>query len=277
MQGTRVWLVRSAATLLLCACALFEPQSRVRAGELVTTGQAPYDDYFAKVHALQQAADGWTDEKKASRRALVDALKIATNSVDVTILEATHKRMVSVAHVVGGTRLDLQDGSGKVVLASEARADGPTRDLVKALQAMVDGETKLNHELGDVPQRCDDLVKLGKQLEPGVHDAFFRQGGTTMADVHDELEASYDVLGQISKTARLLRRETGDFIAGLGRAVDAGPSEYAAAAPSAATPHRPRPHAIVHAAATTQTVAKPKPKPKPKPSGGGGGDEVFNP
>jgi len=275
MQTTRIWL---AALLLAAGCSLFEPQSKVRSGQLVTTGQAQYDDYFNKVHALQQAAAGWNDEKKAARRALIDALKIATDSVDVTILEATHEHMVGIAHVVGGTRLEMKEDSGKVILASEARADGPTREVVKALQAMVDGETKLNRELREVPPQCDELVKTGHQLEPRVHDDFFRQGGTAMADVHDELEASYDVLDQLSKSSRLARRETEDFIAELARAVEAGPGEYLRSnepPPSSGGHVAPRPHPVATGAVTP---APPKPKPKPKPSGGGGGgDEVFNP
>jgi hypothetical protein len=278
MHSKRSWFARVGVLLLVAGCSLFEPQSKVRSGDLFTTGQAQYDDYFGKVHTLQEAAAGWADEKKAARRALIDSLKIATDSVDVTILEATHERMVGIAATVGATRLDMKDDSGKVVLASESRADGPTRDFVKALQAMVDGETKLDRELRDVPQRCDDLAKAGKALEPRVHDDFFRQGGTMMADVHDELLASYDVLGQISKSARQTRRETSDFIAELGRAVDSGSHEFAR--PSEPPHAHPASHHAHAATPTTPPIAtttpKPKPKPKPKPHGGGGG-EVFNP
>jgi hypothetical protein len=283
MQNARNWLVRVCLLLVVAGCALFEPQSKIKSGQLFQTGQAQYDDYFTKVHALQVEAAGWNDDKKAARRNLIDALKIATDAVDVTILQATHERMVSIAHVVGATRLDLRDDDGKIVLAAESRADASTKDFVKTLQSTVDSEIKRKRALRDVPQKCDDLAKAGRELEPRVKADFFREGGTKMADVHDEFVASFDVLDQISKNSRLERRETEDFIADLGRAVLAEPGEFGRGEgappptvkppPPAQTSH-PKPPPV--AENTTKPVSKPKPPPS-KPSGGGGGDEVFNP
>jgi hypothetical protein len=281
MQSARNWLMRACVLLVVAGCALFEPQSKIKSGQLFQTGQTQYDDYFTKVHALQVEAAGWSDDKKASRRNLIDALKIATDAVDVTILQATHERMVSIAHVVGATRLDLRDDDGKVVLAAESRADASTKDFVKALQATVDGEIKRKRELRDVPQKCDELAKAGRELEPRVKSDFFREGGTKMADVHDEFVASFDVLDQISKTSRLEKRETDDFIADLGRAVLSEPSEFGRGEgappppvkPPPAQTSRPKPPPV---AENAKPVSKPKPPPS-KPSGGGGGDEVFNP
>src|SRR5450432_3478121 len=105
MQIARNWLPRIAVLFVVVGCALFEPQSKVKSGALFVTGQAQYDEYFTKVHALQVEATGFADDKKSSRRALIDALKIANDSVDVTILEAAHERMVAIAHVVNGTHL----------------------------------------------------------------------------------------------------------------------------------------------------------------------------
>jgi len=272
------------ALACVLGCALFEPQSKVRAGTLFQTGQAAYDDYFTKVHTLQTEAGSWGDDKKAARRGLIDALKIATDSVDVTILEATHQRMVSIAHVVGTTKLDLREDEGHVMLAVEGRADLPTRDFVKALQTTLDGEIKRKHALRDVPQRCDELAKAGRDLEPRVKADFFRQGGTMMADVHDEIAASLDVLEQISKSSRLERRETEDFVSDLGRAVAAEPSEYfrGEGAPSSTKPAptaRPKPPIVAttnpNPPPTATVVATPKPKPPPPKNQGG--DEVFNP
>ncbi|HEY1959480.1 MAG TPA: hypothetical protein VGH28_27905 [Polyangiaceae bacterium] len=265
--------------LVLCAsCALFEPQSKIRAGEAFTTGQAQYDDYFGKVHTLQLAAASWADQKKATRRNLIDALKIATDAPDVTIVEATHERMVAAAHIVGSTHLELREDEGKLVVAAEGRADGPTQDFLKAVRATIDGEMKRKRDMQDVPQKCDDLAKAGRDLEPHVKDDFFRQGGTMMADVHDEIEASFDVLGQLSKTARIEKRETEDFVADLARAVEASPGEpihTTVIAPTTTTSHpasHPKPPPV---AETAPVAPKPKPKPKPQPAGGGGDD--FNP
>lgn len=285
MQNAHGFLAKLAVFVLVASCALFEPQSKVKSGQLFQTGQAQYDDYFNKVHQLQVEAAGFADDKKASRRNLIDALKIATDAVDVTILQAAHERLVSIAHVTGPTRLDLRDDEGKVIITSEAREDLSMRDFVKSLQSTVDSEIKRKNTLRDVPGRCDELAKIGRDLEPRVKGDFFRQGGTTMADVHDEIAASFEVLDDISKNARLDRRETEDFIADLGRAVFAEPAEYGRSAgevvaqasttkPQAHAEHveQPKPHV-----ATATTTTAPKPKPQPKPPSGGGGDEVFNP
>ena len=277
MQTTRTSFF---VVLALCAsCAIFEPQSKIRAGEPFTTGQAQYDDYFGKVHALQVAAGSWSDQKKADRRNLIDALKIATDAPDVTIVEATHERMVAAAHVVGATHLELREDEGKLVVAAEGRADGPTADFLKAVRATIDGEMKRKRDMQDVPQKCDDLAKTGRDLEPHVKDDFFRQGGTMMADVHDEIEASFDVLAQLSKSARIDRRETEDFVADLARAVEASPGEPihgTSIAPPPPTTSHPASHPKPPPVAETEPVA-PKPKPKPKPAAGGGGGDDFNP
>ncbi|HEY2368409.1 MAG TPA: hypothetical protein VGH87_18560 [Polyangiaceae bacterium] len=267
----------------VASCALFEPQSKIKSGQLFQSGQTQYDDYFTKVHNLQVESAGWPDDKKAALRSLIDALKIATDAADVTILEATHEHMVSIAHVVGATHLDLHEDDGKVTLASESRADASTKEFVKALQATVDGEMKRKRELRDVPNRCDELAKVGRELEPRVKQDFFRSGGTMMADVHDEIDASFDVLEQISKTSRLERRETEDFIGELGRAVVAEPAEYGRpeGVPPPSTTGRPPPVQTSHprpppVANNPPPVATSKPKP-PQPKPQGGGDEVFNP
>jgi hypothetical protein len=273
--------------LIASACALFEPQSKIKSGQLFQTGQAQYDDYFTKVHTLQVEAAGWSDDKKSARRNLIDALKIATDAVDVTILQAAHERMVSIAHVCGATHLDLHEDDGKVVLAAESRADLPTKEFVKALQATLDGEMKRKRELREVPGRCDELAKTGREMEPRVKQDFFRNGGTMMADVHDEIAASFDVLEQISKTSRLERRETEDFIADLGRAVLAEPAEFGRpeGVPPPSTTNKVTPPPVqtshpkpppVAANTTPPPVATVKPKPPP-PKPQGGGDEVFNP
>ena len=283
MQRTRVWLARLAVlaavgsgAAIVPGCALFEPQSKIRSGQLFQTGQSQYDDYFSKVHALQLEAAGWTDEKKATRRSLIDALKIATDAADVTIVEAAHERMVSVAHVIGGTHLELKENEGKLVIPGESRADAPMKDFLTALRTTVDGEMKRKRELTDIPQKCDELVKLGRDLEPRVKADFFRQGGTMMADVHDEIAASFDVLSEISKTSRLQKRETEDFISDLARAVEAGPPANDLP-PSTVTKPATHPKPFVSSSQATTTTPKPKPKPKPQPSGGGGGGDDFNP
>ncbi len=285
MQSTRIssWFLRTFALLgLIAGCALFNPPSKVKSGQLFETGQGPYDDYFNKVHALQMQASNWPDAKKAARRNLIDELKVATDAPDVTIAQATHERMIAIAHEVGSTRLELRDDDAKLVLASESRADASARQFTKALMGFIEAELKRKKEMHDIPSKCDELAKAGRELEPRVKTDFVRNGGSAMADVHDELQASLEVLDQISSTARQGSREAEDFVADMQRAIMADSSEPlpgASATAVAATSSKPPSVATSKpkpppATVTASDTPKPKP-PKPKPAGGG--DEVFNP
>jgi hypothetical protein len=282
-QRMSSWPLRALFCLVVAGCALFDPPSKVKSGQLFEPGQAPYDDYFSKVHALQLEAANWPDAKRAARRNLIDELKLATDAPEVTIAQATHERMVAIAHSVGWTRLDLRDDEVWLVLANESRADDAVKGFVKTLTETLRAEVKRQKEMRDVPPKCDDLTKAGRELEPRVKVDFAKNGGTAMADVHDELQASFEVLDQISNTARLGSRETEDFVSDLQRAISAsareplpvgtvsGGSDHSKPASTAAPP----PPADTGAPPKPKHTPKPRPKPKPKPQGGG--DEVFSP
>jgi len=291
---------RRALTMTACAlaagCSLLGGPSKVRSGELFETGEQKYDAYFKDVHELQVSAAGWTDERKAACRPLVDMLKLQPDAADVSIVQATHERVATIARDVGPTKLESASDDVRLTAANPAKVDEPTRDLFKAIETCAHAEVARAKGMRDVPAKVDDLSKTGHALEPHVREDFAKRGGRAAMDVQQELTASYEVLGDVSKSSRNGAREAEDFVADLQRAVDSeaptaggDPSRDGGDAklPSAkAGKPRPRPPSEARQAgdsprpkppaADPETKPDPepsKPKPKPKPPA----DEVFNP
>ena len=282
------------AAIFVVACNLFEGGTHVREGQLYQPGVANYDRYFKEVHELQVAQNTWPEDRKASRRALVDFLKLSLDAADVTIAQATHERMVGAAHQFGATKLEVKSDDAHVVVAGgDGRIDATTKDLFRAIETTVKAELARRKALGEIPARIDDLTKVGRDLEPHVREDFAKNGGSMASDVKAELTSSYEVLGTLSGKARTEAREAEDFVSVLDRAVAAEPSEplvkleppkpppgakprpTATSTPTpkpppTATTPKPPPTATTPPTATATT---PKPPP-PKPTGGG---EVFEP
>lgn len=253
-------------------CSFFAPtESKVRAGELFETAHPKYDPYFRDVHQAQLEANAWEEQKRSSRRPLVDALKLDPDAAAVTVVQATHERMLGIAREAGNVHLDVVEGQGRVVVQNTSKVDDASRSFIGAIETCVHNESERAKALRNVPPRVDALVKQGRDLEPQVRDDLERRGGRMPKLVLEELQASYDVLGEISKEARLEAREADDFIADLRRAVGTDIAESAArpsakSAPAPKTPKAAEPARSKPAPAPVD--AKPKPvaeTPKPKP------------
>ena len=273
-----------AAAILVASCNLFDGGTRVREAQLYQPGIASYDAYFKEVHDLQLAMASWPDQKRASRRPLVDILKLSLDAADVTIAQATHERMIGAAHEAGATHLDLKGDEAKVVAAGgEGRLEPATKDFFRAIEASVRAELARRKALRENPPRIDALTKVGRDLEPKVRDDFAKHGGSLTTDVKEELTASYDVLSALSASARNEAREAEDFVSVLERAISAEPTEQLPKPESSAKvpPPKPKPTGGPPPPATAKPPpANPPPPatakpPPPKPAGGG--DEVFNP
>ncbi len=265
-------------SLMLAFCDLFgSSPSKVRSGQLYEPGTPEYDAYFKDVHLLQVSAAGWDDDKKSTRRPLVDALKIEGAAADVSISQATHEKMVAIAHVVGTTHLEVKNDEPRVVASNESRVDGPTRDLFHAIEQVAKAELDRSKQMRLIPPKVDVLTKSGRELVPRVPTDFARRGGEVATAVKQELDASLEVLSTISTSSRSSAREAEDFVADLQRAVQADPTERltdpdAGPVVVSTKPSRPPPRQNTGGTAPP-TVAKPPQKPPTT----GGGEEDFTP
>ena len=287
------------AALLLGGCTLLGAPSKVKQGELFEAGEPKYDAYFKDVHDLQVSSVGWQDERRASCRPLVDALKLAPDAADVSIVQGAHERIAAVARDVGPTKLEVTGDDVHLTAGNPGKADDETRELFKAVETCAHAEVARAKSLKDVPNKVDTLTKTGRDLEPHVRDDFIKRGGRAAQSVQTELTASYEVLSNISKSARIDARAAEDFVADLQRGVVVEPGEGAtgherdetAKAPpppkstgghhettheshadSKPPPAKPPPSKPSTSSSSSDDTSKPKPKPKPADTG-----EVFNP
>ena len=278
------------------ACNLLGGPSRVRNGELFETGEVRYDAYFKEVHDLQVSSAGWVDERKASRRPLVDTLKLTPEAADVSIVQAAHERINGVARDVGPTKLEIAGDEAHLTAVGASKVDDPTRELFKAIEATARAELLRGRALRLLPPKVDELTKNGRALEPHVREEFAKHGGRAATDVQDELAASYEVLGSVSRDSRNGAREAEDFVADLQRAVATDPGDSndkppppvpraqkpkpASAGPSSPAPPTPRPDQPKPPKPPSEPrAAEPKPPPpkpaaKPKPAAA---PDEFNP
>jgi hypothetical protein len=277
--------------MFVASCTLFGPSNRVKSGELVETGDARYDAYFKDVHDMQVTAVGWSDERQAACRPLVDELRLPPDAVGVSIVQETHERVKEVSHDVGPTKLEVSGDEAHITTANTDKVDETTRNLFKMIETCAHTELSRSHALKEVPNRVDALTKTGRELEPHIRDDFAKHGGRVAEDVQTEMTASYEVLSDISKNARGGAREAEDFVADLQRAVGSSlpiePKEDADEAPKGKKKHdkltgeksaektdKSDKPTTVDKPPSAPPVDKPKPKPKPAPPPA---SEDFNP
>ncbi len=286
-----------ASLAFLASCTFFGTPSRVKNGELVETGDARYDGYFKDVHDMQVTAVGWSDERQAACRPLVDELRLAPESAGVSIVQETHERVKEVSHEVGATKLEVTGDEAHITATNADKVDETTRNLFKMIETCAHTELARSHAFKDVPTRVDAVVKNGRELEPHIRDDFAKHGGRVAEDVQSEMTASYEALSDISKNARGGAREAEDFVADLQRAVGsslpAEPKEDTDEAPPKGKKKKgdksdksdkgseKTADKSTDKPAPTATADKPPPppadKPKPKPKPPPPPSEDFNP
>ncbi len=210
----------------VAGCAALGEPSRVRAGELYVAGSAKYDAYFGEVHAHQVAAATWPEERKLARKPLLDALKLAAEPDDATLVQLTKDGMGG-----GALHLEVRGTEAHVVAASAAHRDAPHDLLITGVEQTAQGEIARSKKLRELPRRLDELAMVGHVLEAHLGEDFGGEGHKPF-DVRAELHVSYDVLQAISEDAKREQRLADQFISELGRAVATG-SEAPAAPPAA--------------------------------------------
>jgi hypothetical protein len=301
MSATNATVLRGfvlSSLLAAAACSVLGSPSRVRTGQLYAPGSARYDAYFGEVHATQVAEASWPEERKNTRKPLLDALTLVPDADDAAIEQATKDRLSS-----GILRLEVKGTDVHVVENAATRHEGP-QDILVAVETTAHGEVERAKKLSELPARIEALAKTGRELEDHIAEDFNGDGQKPF-EVKEELHASYDVLYFLSQNAMLEKKAADQFVAELGRAVSTGSEVVAAPAaplpkakPAKGTP-KPEPKReapTTKPARTEPPVARadtsppppksapppppPKPAPPPpppKPAAKSSDSEVFNP
>ncbi len=268
----------ACAALASSACML-SGDSRTAQGQRYTSGNPTYDAFFRDVHQQQVEAASWGDDKKSAHKSLVTNLELTPDAADVTIVQTTHESSSKTAKQPGSLHLEL-DGTTARVVASGGATDGGA--LFRAIEDSAHQELERAKRMHAVEPKLDGLAKQGSDLESRVKTDFAQYGESKANEVAGELMSAHDVIIKLRARAEAEARESEDFVADLGRAIDTASEDKAprvetrkkkkheeGSAPATAAAPKPA------AQASDQTSAAPKPAaPAPKPADSG---EVFTP
>ncbi len=234
------------------------PQGKVAQGQLYMSGEGRYDAYFRDVHAIQVWAAQWIDDRKATRKPLVNILDLTPDAADVTIIQATHEKVAGLTREAGTTKLEATVDEAHVVASGGAKTDTA---VFRAIEDTAGGELGRAKKLNAMMPKMDELAKLGQSLEPHVQEAYQRQGPGKATEVRQELNASLTVLGNVTTKARRSIRECDDFVADLQRAVATG--EGAHHERKDKDDKADKPDKVDKPDKADKPETKPEPKPKP--------------
>lgn len=196
---------------------MFLGSTKVGQGQRYHADDDRLDPYFDSVHQQQVAATAWPDEKKASRRPLVNALALTPTASDDTLISATRER----AKKLGPAKLDVTTAH----ITPSGSSDGP---LFAAVEETVRLELARAHKLKATSDKLEEMAKHGEELKKTA-DKEFENRGADKADekkteksreVRRELGASVDAMRSLSRDALKQSRDVQDFLEDLGSALE---------------------------------------------------------
>jgi hypothetical protein len=254
-----------AVAIALPACV--HASTHVERGEAFTTGQASYDEFFAKVHALHEQAGRARESADLARSALSRALGVDGAADPDVAVEAAQKRAKELKEK--RVLMHLQLTPEAKVVATGAAAEASASDLVKAIEDAARGSLELSHKLGGLADQAAELEKQRADLYARSRTELHAMAPVKREEITRELEASKRVIGEDGETIALYAGAASKFVLDLAHAVETGAQASAPPAAAAAAPEKPKPRWTPrpYRGGGAGTPRAPTPPPK-KPSGG---------
>jgi hypothetical protein len=267
---------------LFTASCMLNGESRIAQGQLYTSGNPTYDAFFRDVHQQQVVEQGWSDDKKGALKPLLASLDLTADAPDVTVVQRTHESAGKGAKQPGSVRLDVDGTSTRVVAPAGGGDAGP---LFHAVEETTRQELDRAKRLREIEPKLDALTKQEADLEARVKTDFSKYGESKANEVTTELVATRDVVAKMKAHAEAAARESEDFVADLGRALETASEEKAPKAESrrarAEAREKKKRDENTSSASTkvaAQTSDSPPPaKPAPAPAKPAEAGEVFTP
>jgi hypothetical protein len=271
----RPGFVLSAAFVALAALACGnKPEPHVARGELYTTGNGTFDDFFSAVRDVQEAAKSGPDDAEAARAGLLKALGLDARVAPEKALDEAGKSAKKLQEK--GVLLHLEIAPEPKLLATRGKidvgADGEA--LLKAMEGSVKTSLDTRKRLEGLATRAADLEKRRAELRDQAPDAFKGEPPGKREEILAELDASKTVLADAGDGARSAAGAAARFAVDLVQAVETGgfaqePSKPAKGAKKGGAPGPAR----GGGAAVNGSKAS---APAPPPKKGKGGDD-FQP
>ena len=267
-----------ACVALVGASCVIGGQTRVAQGQLYTSGNPTYDALFRDVHQQQIEQASWGDDKKGAHKTLVAALDLTPDAPDVTIVQAAHESASKVAKQPGSVRLEV-DGAAPKVVAAGGAGDGAA--LFHAIEDTAKQELERAKRLRGMEPKLDTLTKQEGELESHAKADFAKYGEHRANEVASELVATRDVIAKLKLRAEAEARESEDFVADLGRALETASEDKVARVEPRRAKKKPREDKAsageTKSAAQTSDAPPPAAKPSPPPPKPADTGEVFTP
>ena len=256
------------STVAFAAC--LGSQSRVHEGALYRTGESAYDAYFKDVHDLQLVDAAFADERKASRKPLIDVLELTPDPSDAIVTQLARERVLAAAASLGATKLDISEDGARFTTSTGTRGGPDTEKLIVAIETVVASELERAKKMKDFEPRIEAALKTGHDLEPHVKEEFTKYGAQKPIEVRQEMSGSIDALTVVNHHARREARNAEAFVAELARAVTTGgaaagsASSASSAWPAMSARSSPAPAPATSASAGSSASASPSSSSPPK-------------
>jgi len=276
-------VIRVLAAAVLCALtACAPPVPRVVRGEVLTTGQTTYDEFFVAVREVRSEADAATADEEASHAPLLKALGLEAKSRAALAVDESGTRARSLKE--RGLLLHLEIAPEAKLLAAKAKADPGLENepILRALEDAAKTSLEMRKRFAAVAARAADLEKRRADLRAQAQADFRSEPQARREEVIAELDAAQGVLADALAKANASAGAASRFVVELAQAVETGAADAPppkptrggfAKRPAVVSAVSSGPPAV--ASAPSGAHAKPAPRPAPpppakkKPKGGG--------
>ena len=226
-------------------------------GELYRTGKVAYDELFSTVHDLQVEVAGVTDDRRAARSGLSQALGLLPTSPPERVVESLRQ------HATDLKRAGATITTTPTTAAAEGKASPEAKAIAQGLSSCLAGERQVAERLRKIPERAEAMLTLHKTLTSAVDNEFplARQ-----SEVKGELAAAGAAFTSMKDEAPRLVTASEKYVEDLRAA--AGSTATGAATSGSMPTKAKKPSGTGSTAPPPQlpgTPATPPPPPAPKP------------
>jgi hypothetical protein len=257
------WLAGAALALAVTAgCAA--PVALVTRGEVVSTGNPTYDDFFAAVRQIHTEAVAAASDEQSAHVALIRALGLEPTAKRTLAIDESGLRAKKLSdkgvflHLELTPEAHMLTARGKVDLGPESEA------LLRAMEDAARTGLEMRKRFATLVARATDLEKKRIDLRAQA-PADFRDGPQDKRDrVILELDGATAVLAEALDKSSLAAGSAARFAVELAQTLETGAEEAAAKAAKGA-PRRPAITLQLVPAPPPVASAPPPPPPAPPP------------
>jgi hypothetical protein len=255
--------------LLLGEAGCIHPKTYISQGQVLTTGNAAYDNFFKSVRDLHAEAERAQADERVSHGALISALGLeAKTTAKITVSEAgLRAKKIRDAGIL--IHLEIVPDQ-KVVTKKEKRdaiLNPEGKDFIKAVEEATRSSLALSARIGDIATRAAQLEKVRIDLRAKAPVAFRTEVDSRRDEILEEIDGAAAVLADAVGLSERYAGLAAKFVVDLAHALETGGDVTIddAAAKSAATQLKSTSSPATAAAAVTPPSSFASTEPQAQP------------